>query len=130
MSVKVTGVEQMMVEIRKRVGEVSTNQSKEALEKGGHLVYKKMQSGMAYFRDTGATLDEMQISNIQTSRGDIKLFIYWQGPKGRFRLIHLNEKGYTRRGRFYSPRGRGAIARSIAKAEGPYFDTVRKVMRK
>lgn len=129
MSVKVTGVEQMMVEITKKVTGTADKQGAEALKRGGQLVYKRMQSGMAYFRDTGATLEEMQVSNVQTSRGQIKLYIYWKGPKDRYTLIHLNEKGYTRNGKFYSPRGRGAIARTIAGVESEYFNTVRQVMR-
>lgn len=128
MAVKVTGVEQMIVDIRKRVKDVSDKQGERALKAGAEIVYKNMQSGMAYFKDTGATLEEMKISSVSTSRGEIKLRIFWQGPRNRFRIIHLNEKGYTRNGKFYSPRGRGAIARSLARSESPYYDTIRLVM--
>lgn len=129
MEVKVTGVSEMMAEITKRVNDVADKEARQGLEEGGELVYRNMQSGMAYFRDTGATLEEMKVSSIQTSRGEIKLYIYWEGPRDRYKIIHLNEKGYTRNGKFYSPRGRGAIARALARSESAYFDTVKRVMR-
>ena len=36
-----------------------------------------------------------------------------KGPTGRYRIIHLNEHGYTRNGKKYTPRGFGVIAKTI-----------------
>lgn len=130
MSVNVTGVEQMMVEIRNKVKYASEKQARKGVEDGAEIVYNNMQSGMSYFKKSGGTLEEMKVSNVKTSRGDVKVYIYWEGPKDRYRIIHLNEKGYTRKGVFYPVRGRGAIARSIAKSESPYFEAVIRELRK
>jgi hypothetical protein len=85
---------------------------------------------MHYFKDTGASVNEMKISSIQTSRGRIVVRIYWQGPKDRYRLIHLNEHGYTRDGKQYTPKGMGAIDNSVRHSRKPYFETVRKGLNK
>lgn len=127
MGVNITGVQNMMVEIEQRIGkEIAENRARKGMQEGGKIVYKNMQQSMMSFRDTGATLDEMKISNVETTTGTLKLYIYWKGPKDRFRIIHLNEKGYTRNGKRYTPRGHGAIARALRQSQTAYFRAVEK----
>lgn len=126
MSVKVTGVEQMLAEIRRRVKQVSDKDAADAVKDGASIVHEHMQTNFKAFADTGASKDEMKISEVRTESGKMKVFIYWEGPRHRYRLIHLNEKGYTRNGKRYMPRGVGAIARALRSSEEVYFHRVRR----
>lgn len=126
MSVKVTGMGQMMSEIRNRVKQVSTDNAGAAVQDGASVVYNQMQNNFTAFADTGSSKDEMKISEVRTEGGKMKVYIYWQGTKDRYRVIHLNEKGYTRDGKRYMPRGVGAIARALRSGEEVYFHRVRR----
>lgn len=126
MTVKIKGVQQMMNEIRSRVEQVSKKDAVEAMKDGSTVVYDKMQSNFELFKDTGASKDEMKVSEARTVGGKLIIYIYWQGPRQRYRLIHLNEKGYTRKGKRYMPRGVGAIARALRSSEEVYFQRVRR----
>ena len=126
MSVKITGMEQMMNEISRRVKQVSEKDAGAAVQSGAEVVHQQMQKNFEQFADTGASKDEMKMSEVRTEGGNIKVFIYWEGPQQRYRLIHLNEKGYTRDGKRYMPRGVGAIARALRSSESVYFQRVRR----
>lgn len=126
MSVKITGMEQMMNEISRRVKQVSEKDAGAAVQSGAEVVHQQMQENFEQFADTGASKDEMKISEVRTEVGNIKVFIYWEGPRERYRIIHLNEKGYTRDGKRYMPRGVGAIARALRSSEEVYFQRVRR----
>lgn len=127
MSVEVTGMQEMMRNIESRLGRPAMERmAGQAIRPGAEIVYRNMQRSMESFKDTGASKDEMKISEIQTSRGKVRIRIYWQGPRNRYRLIHLNEHGYTRYGKRYSPPGLGKIAGAMRSSERSYFDRVRK----
>lgn len=126
MSVKITGMEQMMNEISRRVKQVSKENAGAAVQSGASIVHQQMQKNFELFADTGASRDEMKISEVRTEGGNIKVFIYWEGLRERYRIIHLNEKGYTRNGKRYMPRGVGAIARALRSSEAVYFQRVRR----
>jgi|SRR5690625_1325836 len=133
MGVKITGQEQMMSEIRSRMNRITGPQSERAINAGGQIVYKALEGAVSTYSGqpgtTGATKRETSFT-VRTRRGNVKGHVYWQGSRGRYRLIHLNEKGYTRNGKFYSPRGRGAIARAMASSEEAYFRTVRRELQR
>lgn len=127
MSVEVTGIEEMMKEIEHRFGKTAMRERVgQAIMPGAKKVHRNMARSMESFKDTGASIEEMQISSVQTNGGKIIVHIYWEGPKQRYRLIHLNERGYTRGGKRYKPRGQGAIARALRQSEQDYFETVKR----
>ncbi|HDZ0037534.1 TPA: hypothetical protein RRP60_002736, partial [Staphylococcus aureus] len=48
------------------------------------------------------------------------------GPMNRKNIIHLNEHGYTRDGKKYTPRGFGVIAKTLAASERKYKEIIKK----
>ncbi len=117
----------MMKEIEIRLGRPAMEKkASEVLLPAAEIPYKNMQRSMESFKDTGASIREMKISSVQTSRGKVIVRIYWQGPRDRYKLIHLNEHGYTRNGKRYSPPGIGKIAGAMRSSEKPYFDEVQR----
>lgn len=127
MSVESTGFEQMMRDIEKRLGpDAMIDTAEKAILPGAKIVHGNMSQAMENFKDTGASKEEMKISKIQVQGKDIFVRIYWQGPKNRYRIIHLNEHGYTRNGKSYTPRGFGQIAKAMRASKKPYLSTVQK----
>ncbi|MEJ7197687.1 hypothetical protein WL333_12820, partial [Staphylococcus epidermidis] len=47
-----------------------------------------------------------------------------------YRIIHLNEHGYTRNGKKYTPRGFGVIAKTLKEVESEYRNVVIKELKK
>lgn len=76
---------------------------------------------IASYADTGATVSETTRSRASKKASGMRTVrVGWNGPMKRYKLIHLNEFGYTRWGRTYSPRGMGVIQGYIDNA-GPMF---------
>lgn len=129
MAVKVTGVDRMMSEIQSRMNHVTGTQSERAINSGGQIVHKNIESALSVYSGqpgtSGASRDETSFT-VDTRRGNVQGHVYWQGPRNRYRLIHLNEHGYNRNGRKHRPRGFGAIARALSRSEAVYFRAVRK----
>jgi hypothetical protein len=80
----------------------------------------------ATFKDTGASIEEMTISDPLWVSGVRTIKIHWRGPKDRYRIIHLNEFGTVQNP---SPRGKGAIARAMRNAESAYRNAIKKAIR-
>lgn len=93
----------------------------EALKAGAKVFVKELKSQLETFKDTGATVNEVQISEPMTVSGVRTIKIYWRGPKNRYRIIHLNEFGTIKNPR---PRGKGAIARAMRNAEIAYRNAI------
>lgn len=103
---------------------------KDALNAGGDLVTEELKKNFESFKDTGASMDEIVRTNAK-SRNDIEeLAIGWNGPRERWRLVHLNEFGYTKKGKQYTPAGFGVISKTIQDTQEKYFSTVSERMKK
>lgn len=127
MSVESTGFDQMMRDIEKRLGPAAMiDTAEKSILPGAKIVHGNMSQAMEYFKDTGASQDEMKISKVQAQGKDIFVRIYWQGPMDRYAIIHLNEHGYTRNGKRYTPKGFGAIARALRASKKVYYSTLQK----
>lgn len=74
---------------------------------------KEMQTAFNDWADTGASRDEIVINKPRTIEGVKRIKLGWQGSKGRWRLIHLNEFGYTKMGRKITPAGIGTLRRIV-----------------
>lgn len=85
---------------------------------------------MLVFKDKGYTIDEVVRKNAAYKNHKAQAEIGWNGPHQRYRLIHLNEWGYTRKGRQIRPRGFGVITKSLKQSEPVYFDSVLKEVKK
>jgi hypothetical protein len=127
MSVKIHGEKKVMAELEKRLGKVKAQQlSDKALKRGAQVFIKELKMQFATFKDTGASIEEMTISEPMWVAGVRTIKIHWRGPKDRYRIIHLNEFGTVQNP---SPRGKGAIARAMRNAESAYRSAIKKAIR-
>lgn len=81
---------------------------------------------------TGATAKEMVVGKPVSSNSRRVVRVGWNGPLERYRIVHLNENGYTRDGRFYGPQLKGykQIEKAIESTKEEYLKVVRKEMTK
>lgn len=127
MSVKLTGEKKLLADIEKHIGKLKVQQlSDMALKKGAEVFVRELKSQFESFKDTGATIDEMTISEPMWVNGSRTIKIHWSGPKDRYRIIHLNEFGTVKNP---NPKGKGAIARAMRNAEKKYRDTIKRVIK-
>ncbi|MFF2457621.1 hypothetical protein [Peribacillus simplex] len=127
MSVKMHGEKAVMAELEKRLGKVKAQQlSDKAMKQGAQVFIKELKIQFATFKDTGASIEEMTISEPMWVAGVRTIKIHWRGPKDRYRIIHLNEFGTVQNP---SPRGKGAIARAMRNAESAYRNAIKQAIR-
>ncbi|MGE6611873.1 HK97-gp10 family putative phage morphogenesis protein [Peribacillus sp. NPDC076916] len=127
MSVKLTGAKKLIVDIEKHIGKLKMQQlSDRALKKGAEVFVRELKSQFESFKDTGATIDEMTISEPMWENGFRTIKIHWKGPKDRYRIIHLNEFGTVKNP---NPKGKGAIAKAMRSAEKEYRNTIKRVIK-
>jgi len=124
-------VEETLRNMEKRLGEKAINKaSRQAINKAAPKVEQNLKSDMVVFRDTGASIDEVVRTNATKKQTGVSAKIGWNGPKERYRLVHLNEWGYTRYGKQYHPRGFGVIEKSLRSSEDGYLREVGSELRK
>lgn len=124
MGVKVTGQEKLIAELEKRFGKAKMQQiSDRALKAGAEVFVKELKAQLATFKDTGATIREVTISEPFTQSGVRTVKVHWRGPDNRYRIIHLNEWGTIQNPR---PRGKGKIALAMRNAENAYREAIKK----
>ena len=128
MSVKITGLNQLIKELEQRLGKQAMQRiSDEALKKGAEVFVKELKSQFESFKDTGASIDEITISEPMWEAGVRTVKVHWKGPKDRYRIIHLNEFGTVQNP---NPRGKGAIARALRNAERKYRQVVKEAIER
>jgi hypothetical protein len=126
MSVKIQGFDKLMKQLEDRFGQQRMQQiSDKALIVGARVYVSELKSQLATFQDTGATIDEVTISEPMTINGVRTVKVYWKGPRNRYRIIHLNEWGTVKNP---NPAGKGAIARSLQSAKSAYRNAIKQEM--
>lgn len=129
-NVSIKGVNATLKELEKRLGEKQMQKiSRQAINKAGEEIKKDLKQDMKSFRDTGASIDEVVQQNATKKSTGVSGRIGWNGPQNRYKLIHLNEWGYTRFGKQYRPRGFGVIEKSLRGSESKYLETVESELR-
>lgn len=101
-----------------------------ALKSGAEVVAKEVKKGLEAYKDTGATVDELVVSKPKKKGGYKHVLIGWNGPKQRYRIIHLNEFGYNLNGKHISPRGKGKIRKATGVSKKAYLKAVKKELSK
>ena len=133
MSVEVKGLKELEDKIEKRFGKKRmTEISNKALEEATDYEMKILKSNFEKFKDTGASIDEMTRTDPFTSKVNYQqtIIIEWVGPHDRYRLIHLNEHGYNRKGGKFIPRGFGVIEKTLQSVKRRYRQIIKEEMRK
>jgi len=127
MSVKIRGMQKLMGDLEKHLGKAAMQRvTDQALIAGAKVFEEYLMRQLVTFKDTGGTLDEVTISEPFTQKGERLIKIHWKGPKGRYRIIHLNEWGTIKNPK---PRGKGKIALALRNSEKEYARVVRKEIR-
>lgn len=112
MSVNIRGMDEVLANMDKKLGSRAVAKySNEALNVAGRYMAVRLKSAVSSYRDTGATVIEVTTGKPRLKGGVRTIKIGWDGggSKQRYKLVHLNEFGYTRFGRHYSPRGIGKV---------------------
>jgi hypothetical protein len=127
MSVKIHGEKALIAELERRLGKMKAQQlSDKALKRGAQVFIKELKYQFASFKDSGASIEEMTISEPMWVSGVRTIKVYWKGTKSRYRIIHLNEFGTVKNP---NPRGKGAIARAMRSAESSYREAIKKAIK-
>lgn len=115
----VTGTEEILANLEKKLGKAKTNRVvNKALRTTADEIVLITKEAVAFYRDTGATYDEVVRGNVKGASSGIKsIDVGWRGDMDRWRLVHLNEFGYTRFGKYVRPQGMGAIQKAADKAK-------------
>lgn len=128
MSVEVTGEQKVLAELENRLGQAKMQViSDAALKAGARVFVAELQRQFSSWKDTGASHDEITISEPMTINGVRTIKIYWRGPKNRYRIIHLNEWGTVKNP---NPAGKGAVARAMRNAQDAYRRVIKEAIRR
>lgn len=127
MSVTITGTDQIIANLEKKLGSARTTRVvNKALRKYGETLKNDVQDAVSSYIDTGETHDTVIASNIK--KGPPKRVEVGWGQGSRWRLVHLNEFGYTRYGRYIRPRGMGKLQGVVDKTEATALQEMRSEM--
>lgn len=128
MSAEIRGVSELLVDLERRFGEQAVQRlSDQALIEASQVFKVALIAQLNSFKDTGATLEELTFSDPYTKDGVRTITVHWKGPKGRYRVIHLNEYGTVSNP---NPRGKGSIARAVLISEGSYAQAIRNLVER
>lgn len=126
--IKMTGVEELLAELDRRFGKENMERiSDAALIKAAKLFVKIVNAyiGQGGRYAKGWTISDTSIEGPVYIGGVKTVKIHWNGPHGRYRIIHLNEWGTVK---IPNPPRKGAIARALKDAEDVYRNEVKRAL--
>ena len=124
MSVSVEGMDDIIKNIEAKLGTARTTRViLLGLKNYGNELKKDVEEAVSSYIDTGETHDTVIVSGVK--KGPPKRIEVGWGQGSRWRLVHLSEFGYTRFGRYISPRGMGKLQGVVDKTEGSAFEEMR-----
>lgn len=128
MSVSVEGVDEIVKNLEEKLGEARTTRIvNKALRETGEEVLDIVKDAVATYIDTGLTHETVIKSGIRrTPHKTIE--VGWNSGR-RWRLVHLNEFGYVRYGKFHSPRGMGKLQGAVDKTKAMALPKMVEEMR-
>lgn len=124
---EIRGVDEVIKALEEQFGDRRlTRIQNQAINEAAEKFKDGLAEAISVYQDTGATVDETTRSRAsKKADGTRTARVGWRGPKQRYKLIHLNEFGYVRWGRSYSPRGAGVIRAYIDKSRNVYIKDIR-----
>lgn len=126
--VEITGMDELMAKLDAKFGKESMERiSDEALLKGAQVFVDELKAsiGTAGKYAKGWTVEDTSISEPETIGGVRTVKVHWNGPHGRYRIVHLNEYGTVHNP---NPPRKGAIARAMRNAERAYRETIKQAI--
>lgn len=128
MSINISGISEVLAQVQNRLGPQAVERISDQALKDASLVFKAVLiEQLKAFKDTGATVDEVTFTEPYSVNGVRTITVHWKGPKGRYRVIHLNEYGTVKNP---NPRGKGAIARALQASETAYKLAIAQSVRR
>ena len=123
MSAEITGVGIVMAELQRRLGPQEMQPIVDAGLRAGAAVFVAELKRQLLLPDTeGHSITEITLTVPYDKDGARTITVHWRGPKGRYRIIHLNEFGTVKNP---NPRRKGAIARALQASERAYESAMR-----
>lgn len=107
MSVTIKGEAEIIKNIEAKLGQSRANRViNKALKNAGEKNQKIVKDAVSSYMDTGKTFDLVVTSGVKSNPKRVETG--W-ASKERAPLVHLNEFGYTRFGKYVRPRGMGKL---------------------
>lgn len=130
-NVELRGADAVLEELEKRLGERKRARiENRALNTSAKKYTEGLADAISVYADKGYTVEETTHSRAsKKAHGRRTVRVGWNGPHKRYKLIHLNEFGYTRWGKTYSPRGMGVIQGYIDYAAPIFLEDMMKEMQ-
>lgn len=126
MSVNIRGERELLAALERRIGKQAAQRiSDKGLKRAANEFVKELKSQFTGFKDTGASIEEITISEPYNVAGTRTVKVHWRGPKKRYAIIHLNEWGTVKNP---NPRGKGAIARAMRNSERAYREAIKRAL--
>ncbi|WP_277295649.1 HK97 gp10 family phage protein [Streptococcus hyointestinalis] len=119
--VELTGLDEVIAKMTEKLGEARVNRVvNKAMREVAEEAEDDLKSAVSAFADTGQTVAQTTHSNVSRADYGIPTVKIGWGQGSRWRLEHLQEFGYTRYGKSYSPRGRGVLRNYVNMYESKY----------
>lgn len=120
---EVMGVEEILKNMEAKLGEKRVNRiTNKALKKQGERNKEVVKKAVSSYIDTGKTYDLVITSGIK--RNPKRVETGW-ASKERAPIVHLNEFGYTRYGKYVRPRGMGKLQSAVDEIQGKAFEEMK-----
>lgn len=120
-------------ELEKSLKQLGENEiiklEKKALSTAAPIIKDEIYDALTTFKDLGYTRDELTVGTPIKDNYGVRVRIGWQGPHERYRLVHLNEFGYSKNGKTYKPRGLGKIQKAYITTEPKFIEKVTNTLR-
>jgi len=126
--IEIKGADELIAELERRFGKDNMNRiSDKALKDAAQVFvdYVNRSIGTSGKYAKGWTVEDTTISEVIYVGGVKTIKVHWNGPHGRYRIIHFNEWGTVR---IPNPPRKGAIARAMRNAEQAYREAIKKAV--
>ena len=121
MSVEIRGMDEVLNKLSEKLSERQLSRAENAaLKPAGEYVKAEVKSAVSAFSDTGAETNEVMVGKAHKVAGRNVVRVGWKGPKNRYAIVHLNEFGYTRGGKHFTPRGFGVLQKTYDAVKPQY----------
>lgn len=127
MGIKIRGQKELVRKLEQKFDQAKVRRiSDEALLAGARVFVQELKRQLETFRHKGGTIEEVTLSEPMDENGVRVVKVHWRGPRGRYRIIHLNEWGTVKNP---NPRGKGAIARALKNCEKEYRAAIKRALQ-
>lgn len=124
MSVSVTGTNAILKNIESKLGKSRANRViNKALKNAGEKNQQIVKEAVSSYMDTGKTYDLVVTSGVKSNPKRVETG--W-ASKERAPIVHLNEFGYTRFGKYIRPQGMGKLQGAADKIKATSMADMQK----